>query len=657
MMILTGLLHVSTATDVRPDGLNWIIENTRLRIDVQVKPGRLTVTDKTANVVHRQLEAINNGFTDIEKTDDGLAFTVKLWTKGQPAPVRVTLAAPEGTADLSITADMADRSTKIDSLWFLPAFVPDRPNLAVALADYSNGHLYPADLDPFPGRWNSADRLDLPLIGVIDPDAGCGYALIIESSDDAVVECHPYKVDGKTIAAPRVEWKPSMGTFSYPRRLIYRFLADGGHVAVAKAYRAYAKDRGLLVTLAEKARANPNVRLLYGATDVWGGSFEMAKQAHAAGVDRMLLQGDFRTDAIRELTSIGYLTGQYDNYTDVKPIEPGKGVDSNNDLVPEHVVLKDDGERMKAWLTYDKKTQFMKRCPLFWLPAAEVVFDRVLKEKPYPSRFIDVTSAEALYECHDPAHPLTRGQKRACGEQLLAWSTNTKHLVTGGEHGIWWAAPHVAYIEGMMSHNPSFAWPAGHLKRPAAKDEKYDVGVNTWAAYDRDGIGAQTRIPLWELVFHDCVVSTWYWGDSSDFLVQIDAENWDRKDAFNVLYGTMPMLWANRNSGWAVDRDRCLRTMKVVGAVHRAVAEADLLRHEWITPDRSVQKCVFSNGVETIANLGSESYEANLGGRTFNLPPNGYAAVGPDLTVAWCENNDGTSHAVVETNKNGESRP
>jgi hypothetical protein len=577
---------------------------------------------------------VAGGFRDVKPTADGIAFTADFAAGSHTMVARVTLAVPDGSADLVVGVDLPDLATPIESLWFLPALLPDRKNLAVAVADYSDGHLYPSDMDPFPARWLSADRLDLPMVGLVDPEVGCGYALILETSDDAVVECHPYARGEKTIHAPRMQWLASRGRFAYPRSLLYRFVARGGHVEVAKAYRSYAQDHCLLVTLAEKAKANPNVRRLYGATDVWGGGKAFAEAAHEAGIAQLLVQADLNAKTIRSIDAQGYLCGAYDNYTDVQPIGPDGRVDAQHDRVPEHVVLQADGRRMNAWITYDKKTQFMKRCPRFWLPAAEAVFDRVLSDKPYLSRFIDVTTAEALYECEDPEHPLTRGEKRQCGEQLIAYSSRTRGLVTGGEHGIWWGVPYLHYVEGMMSHNPSFAWPAGHLVRPRAKNEQYNVEVNTWAAYERDGIGHATRIPLWELVFHDCVVTTWYWGDSNDFLVQTDPANWDRKDAFNVLYGTMPMLWANREGGWSTHRDRALRTMREVGAVHRAVAEAEMVSHEWLTPDRTLQRSTFSNGFETAANLGSEPREVTLGGRTFHLSANGFVAVGPGLTIA-----------------------
>ena len=54
-----------------------------------------------------------------------------------------------------------------------------------------------------------------------------------------------------------------------PARLRYVFFDHGGHVAMAKRYRAYAQQIGLFKTLARKAPSNPNVDLLVGAVNVW----------------------------------------------------------------------------------------------------------------------------------------------------------------------------------------------------------------------------------------------------------------------------------------------------------------------------------------------------------------------------------------------------
>jgi hypothetical protein len=295
-------------------------------------------------------------------------------------------------------------------------------------------------------------------------------------------------------------------------------------------------------------------------------------------------------------------------------------------------VLNVDGQRMKAWLTYDKKTQFMKRCPSLWLPTAKLVIPKVLEKHPFLGRFIDVTTAESLYECYDPQHPLTRGQKRRCGEELLAY-VESLNLVTGGEHGIWWAVPHLGYIEGMMS-SPQFAWPAGHLIRPKSRDEKFTGPYNTdtWANYEKWSIGFECRVPLWELVFHDCVVSTWYWGDASDWLMQVDPANAARKDAFNVLYGTIPLLWANAAGSWQKNRELFLRTCRYTSRLHQAVAGTEMLSHEFVTPDRAVQRTRFSDGTEVVVNFGPTPRECEVGGRQYLLPENGFVAKGPHIS-------------------------
>jgi hypothetical protein len=291
---------------------------------------------------------------------------------------------------------------------------------------------------------------------------------------------------------------------------------------------------------------------------------------------------------------------------------------------------------MTAWLTYDKKTQFMKRCPAFWLPTAKLVIPKALGEHPFLGRFIDVTTAEALYECYDPNHPLAKADKRRCGEQLLAY-VRSLNLVVGGEHGIWWAVPHLDYIEGMMS-SYQFAWPAGHLIRPKSREEKFTgpYGCDTWENYEKWGLGHEYRVPLWELVFHDCVVSTWYWGDATDWLLQVDAANAAKKDAFNVLYGSVPLLWANQAGSWHANRELFRRSCRNTSQLHRAIATAEMTRHEFLSPDRALQRTRFSDGTQVVVNFGATPRAVKLGSRSYLLPQNGFAVKGPRLEQSLC---------------------
>ena len=51
------------------------------------------------------------------------------------------------------------------------------------------------------------------------------------------------------------------------------------------------------------------------------------------------------------------------------------------------------------------------------------------------------------------------------------------------------------------------------------------------------------RIPLWELVYHDCVVAQWYWGDYNNKAPEV----WPRRDLFNTLYATPPMFMFDKD--------------------------------------------------------------------------------------------------------------
>ena len=616
------------------------IENKALRVTLDADAGNLTVLDKRCGALWRQasLEGLAPKFTSVTSSRNAIGFRLECgWSADATVGYDCRLRLVGDEPDLRLTAAAAPDLAMPGNSRFLAGFALEKGDMALAVADYSNGHLYPMDAEGIPCGWLDGDRLDLPVLGICDLATGAACAMILETPEDAIVETRIRAVGSRRLQVPSLQFRPVMGAFGYPRSLLFRFAPKGGYVAVAKAYRSYAGQRGLLATLASKAKRNPNVAKLFGAPDVWGDASEaFASAAHALGVRKMLIHGRSDAAGMRRINALGYVTSEYDNYTDVLPSGPGVPVDSSHDRVPESVTLRSDGTRMPAWLTFDKKTQYMKRCPALWTAAASSVIPDVLKRHPYLGRFIDVTTAEALYECYDPAHRIDRRGKQKAGADLLDY-VRSRGLVVGGEHGIWWGVPHQDYIEGMMS-SYQFSWPAGHLIHPKTKHDGFTDpwGGKTpsWSEYATRGIGHETRIPLWELVFHDCVVSTWYWGDATDWLLEAAPETLPRKDLFNIVYGTMPMLWADAAGSWLRDRPAFLRTCRTTCKVHEAVATSELVSHTWLTPDRSVQRSGFANGVVATGNFGPEPCTVAQSGRRWLLPENGYVVSGPGIQAS-----------------------
>jgi hypothetical protein len=117
-------------------------------------------------------------------------------------------------------------------------------------------------------------------------------------------------------------------------------------------------------------------------------------------------------------------------------------------------------------------------------------------------------------------------------------------------------------------------------------------------------LGHKYRLPLWELVYHDCVVAQWYWGDYNNKLPAL----WPKRDLFNVLYGTPPMFMFNRKS-WQAEKERFVQSYQNTCPHVRATGYAEMTNHRFLTPDRSVQQTTFANGVTVTVNFGEAPYQ------------------------------------------------
>jgi len=634
LILVGGMAALTGAAPTESSPGVWTLENAMLRVTVHTTSGHLTVRDKRvgADWIQAPGGAAPSAprFRNARPAEGGLAVESTL-PGGGTNRFTLLLRLANDAPDLHVTI-AADPSLKMERVWALPPLVLDTPSAALAVADYCNGHLYP--LSPRPHRtWFSLWQIDMPWAGLCDLEGGRACAVMVETADDAILELRKVNHEGRELWGLAAGFAASHGTFREPRKFFYHFAAGDSYVALAKRYRELARQQGLLVTLEAKRQKNPNLTRLFGAPDVWGdGSLRFAREARAAGVEKMLIHGRASSNDMAAINALGYLTSNYDIYADMMQAEPGREEDSHHGQVPADVVLKADGERMKAWLTWDKK-QYMKRCPRVALRTARAVIPKDLAQRPFLGRFIDVATAEELYECYDPAHPMTRGDKREASAALLAY-TRSLGLVVGGEHGRYWAVPHLDYIEGMQSGG-SYSWPAGWLRRPKSKDQEfenpYGGKFGRWQDYEEWGIGYRYRVPLWELVFHDCIVSTWYWGDASDFLLEAAPEITPRKDAFNVLYGTIPLLWANKEGSWTTAREVFLRTYRNTCKLHEVIAGLEMVTHQFLTPDRALQRTAFSDSTEVVVNFGKAPCEARVGGRAYRLPQDGWAVKGPRI--------------------------
>jgi hypothetical protein len=470
--------------------------------------------------------------------------------------------------------------------------------------------------------------LDMPWIGVTDLERGDGLMLLLETPVDAAVDLRP---DGAGRRWPQPRWVAALDRWSYGRRVSYRFTAEGGYVSLAKLYREHIRGTDQWRTLADKARERPNVALLKGAPSIWGVSsgtggptaLPFALEARACGLTRGIVNGNgpFPAADMARINAMGFLTGEYDNYDDIRDGPLGQTSDN-----VERVALRGrDGKPVTGWVTLEGVT-YSRRASSHALAAARQLIPPVLAEYPFTARFLDVTPTVDLVEDHSPGRPADRRQDMACRLDLLRYVTELG-LVLGGEHGKAWNAALLDYAEGTMSGPFWWEMPAGHLVAPR---ERAEIKPH-YTAY---GIHPAARIPLWELVFHECLVTTWYWGDSSGYYIEVAPELSDWKDLANMLYGTVPLLWVDhRGYGWNRHRERFLETCRVTGKLHEAVAFEEMLSHEFLSDDRLVQRSRFGNGATVVVNFADQArpYREGWFG-TVTLAPRGFWAKAPGLS-------------------------
>jgi hypothetical protein len=186
---------------------------------------------------------------------------------------------------------------------------------------------------------------------------------------------------------------------------------------------------------------------------------------------------------------------------------------------------------------------------------------------------------------------MTRTESREWKMKLLDYVSRDNKLVTGCETGHDAAVPFLHYFEGMLSLGP--------YRVPDSGRRMQVIWTNVPEAVAKFQLGHQYRLPLWELVYHDCVVAQWYWGDYNNKLPAL----WDQRDLFNALYGTPPMFMFDRKF-WEQNKQRFVQSYRNTCPLARKVACAEMTDHRFLTPDRSVQQTTFANGVTVTANFG-----------------------------------------------------
>lgn len=594
------------------------ISNAQLTFEVNKSDGTFSVNAKKTNrnwisLPYKKVKFLNAELISSKQLKMSLLDS----TSGINLSSLVTL---DTDSSLSFLLTTSQKKVTIDQLSF-PQAMRTNYNKGFLVFSYRSGGVRVPQMETsYPTkRMMVYDNigLDMPWVGVYDAAKGDGMMVLANTPYDVEIDFS----EEKGSMWPNVAWASSLGQFSYDRKVSYIFTTKGGYVTLAKAYRSYLQQIGEFKTLAQKAVTKPRVNWLKGSTVVWGSSgLKFAKEAKAVGIKTAIIMGSrYKAKDINAMTDLGFLNSSYENLEGTREGPMGHMKDTMA-IAAYHTSL---GKPIIGWVT-KAGVEYYSRSSVRSLKAAPAYLPGYLNEVPLTGLFLDVTPSFLLEDFH-PLHTFNREVDKEYKNEIKRYIGNDLGLVLGGEHGKAWNASLLEYAEGTMSG--SYFWEDGN--KPGYLDPPKDTSYMS-ANFKKYGFNYKTRIPLWQLVFNDAVSSTWYWGDSSDWFYGVQPTISDLKDNFNILYGTIPLIWADvKGYGWDRNRSRFIQTIRNVSNFQSRVAFSELLNHEFVNADQTLQHTTFIGGAEAYANFGDQPVEHKIGRQNIKLAPRGFYAKAP----------------------------
>lgn len=601
-----------------------VLENESLRVEFEPESGAIDVVERRSGRYFRQLrgETAPVKVSDVEprgKTGLSFAFTCS----GIDGVCRASLSLEGSELLVSISAN--DSARGADGIEYPLPFRIEKGEGWRVLFPVCCGGAYDVD-EP---RWRPAERMPLwtrngikmGMWGEYRESVGRDGSIVHGPGFMALVETQPFAEVGfvsraNGVPAASIRWTGALGKFKEERRLRYCFFESASPMNMARRYRRHARERGYLVTLRDK-KARTSARaaaldLLEGAPNVWywaigGDKPGMARKLRNIGFDNFLFSFITRPDLgcdvspaeIAEVAKVPrVLLSEYDIYTDlVDPALLGK-IDFVRPHWPEaawgrdELVRNRDGSLRYGWSVPLKDDPARKPtvgcallCESMALPyLRERVAKRQAECPDLKARFIDVTGT-VVHECWNRRHPLDRAESAQARRRILGALGDEFGLVSGTESGLECLIPECDYFEGNFSSS------ACGTGRDMAR-------IETEPGYVALANDPRTRVPFWEMVYHDCVVSYWYWCDYNNKY----PEAWWRRDLLNAVTGTPPMYIVTADNFEAF-RDRLAESVKVTVPAAKATAESPVLDYRWLSSDRLVQQCVFENGFKSTVNF------------------------------------------------------
>ena len=355
--------------------------------------------------------------------------------------------------------------------------------------------------------------------------------------------------------------------------------------------------------------------------DEWGDglSVKLLERFAENGLDRLWLGVDSWQDGFRHPTAVakakelGYLVGPYDSYHSIHhPNEKDTWETAQFDLTLYETggIVNADGKMSRG---FKKKGYHLS--PLVAQPYVENRVNGIVDQMPtdFNTWFIDCDAYGELYDDYSTSHPATQLDDMNARLARISWIRDTHNMVVGSEKGAAYSASTLHFAHGMTV--PVIGWGDPDMK---SKTSPYYVGgywppegpaihvkqVPLKPNYLYLYYDPRFRLPLYQIVFHDSVITTHHWGSGS-----LKFENAIGTLALLELLYNVPPLYHLNMAEFEKHKAWIKKHYAFFSPLHRRIGGRVMTDFEWLSDDKQVQRTEFGDVVEMVANFWEEAFE------------------------------------------------
>ncbi len=349
--------------------------------------------------------------------------------------------------------------------------------------------------------------------------------------------------------------------------------------------------------------------------DVWGDglSVKLLERFAENGLDRLWLGVDSWQDGFRHPTAVakakalGYLIGPYDSYHSIHhPDEKDSWETAQFDhlLYEGGAIINADGTKNRG---FKKKGYHLS--PLAARPHVENRVNNIVAQMPvgFNSWFIDCDAYGELFDDYSPLHPATQLDDMKARLARIAWIRDRHHTVVGSEGGAAYAAATLHFAHGIMT--PVIGWGDADM---TTKTSPYYIGgywppeapaihikqVPLKPRYLYLYFEPRFRLPLYQIVFHDSVVTTNHWHSGTLKFKNVT----ETLSLLELLYNVPPLYHLNM-AEFSKHKAWIKRHYEFFSPLHRQIGGQAMTDFEWLTEDKQIQRTAFADTVEIFANF------------------------------------------------------